>query len=284
VRGCVALVLLLAAACAAPGTGSPRISFADALQQGREPDAAPELDRALDAFARATRSSRQQASAGAPMGERHAAAWASVLSALDGALARADTLSLAKARVVLQAELDADTGTFGDVPPALAERIVGAVRALSGRLSELSARGRHAQPAGFAWPTNPVIVTSAWGDRVHPIHGDHRFHAGVDLAGELGQEVRAADAGTVVFAGWNGAHGKQLELMHDAHLATRYSHLMTLLVRPGQAVRRGEVIALVGDTGASTGPHLHFELRRDGEALDPQAQLPAPALARAWPR
>jgi murein DD-endopeptidase MepM/ murein hydrolase activator NlpD len=126
-----------------------------------------------------------------------------------------------------------------------------------------------------------VVVTSSWGDRQHPIHGDVRFHAGVDLAGELAQPVRAAAAGTVVYSGWNGGHGKHVELQHDAHLSTGYSHLLSLLVSVGQVVKRGQVIALVGETGVATGPHLHFEVRRDGESLDPEATLPRPSAATA---
>ena len=88
----------------------------------------------------------------------------------------------------------------------------------------------------------------------------------------------------VIFSGWNGAHGKQVELQHDAHVSTRYSHLQTILVEAGQTVRQGDIIGLLGETGMVTGPHLHFELRLDGEAVDPEARLPRPPLLRAWAR
>jgi murein DD-endopeptidase MepM/ murein hydrolase activator NlpD len=112
---------------------------------------------------------------------------------------------------------------------------------------------------------------------VHPIAGDTRFHAGIDLEAPLEQPVRAAEVGTVVFSAWNGAHGKQIELQHDAHWATRYSHLDVLLVRPGTVVKKGQVIGLSGQTGLTTGPHVHFEIRRDGDALDPEVFLQLPA-------
>jgi murein DD-endopeptidase MepM/ murein hydrolase activator NlpD len=110
---------------------------------------------------------------------------------------------------------------------------------------------------------------------VHPLHGDYRFHAGVDLEAADTQPVEAAADGVVVWAGWNGAHGKQIELQHDAHLATRYSHLTSMFVEPGERVKRGTVIGLAGHTGAVTGPHLHFELRKDGVAVDPEVLMPS---------
>ncbi len=82
----------------------------------------------------------------------------------------------------------------------------------------------------------------------------------------------------MVFAGWNGGHGKQVELQHDEHWSTRYSHLSTLMVEPGHTVKRGEVIGLAGATGLATGPHLHFEVWRDGETLDPELALPPPPV------
>lgn len=267
-------------ACAAPGTGSPRLSFSQAMTDGQPPPdpAASHLVRSLDEFSRGARAVRARAQPGARVSEAHARAWTAVLSEVEGALLRSPAHDLVRARLVLQAELDADSGTWGDVPPALAERIVTTVRRLSDRLAVMPSRRRRADPATFLWPTQPVVVTSPWGDRLHPLHGSLAFHAGVDLGGELAQEVRAADSGTVLFAGWNGAHGKQLEVQHDAHLATRYSHLMVTLVKVGQHVRKGEVIGLMGETGAVTGPHLHFELRRDGDPLDPQALLRTPVL------
>jgi murein DD-endopeptidase MepM/ murein hydrolase activator NlpD len=184
--------------------------------------------------------------------------------------------ALVSLRLQLEAELEADSARFGDLPRALAERRTETLRALSARIAALTPRPTRADPSRFLWPTSPVAVTSAWGDRLHPIFGEVRFHAGVDLGAELAQEIRAAGPGTVVFAGWNGAHGKQLELQHDAHLTTRYSHLMTLLVGVGKKVQRGEVIGLAGQTGQATGPHLHFELRVDGESVDPESRLPPP--------
>lgn len=136
----------------------------------------------------------------------------------------------------------------------------------------------HIDPRHFVWPVSPMVVTSPFGSRMHPIVGEPRFHAGTDLEVPLAHPVRAAETGRIVFAAWNGAHGKQIEIEHDTHWTTRYSHLGTLLVRSGTQVTKGQIIGLSGQTGLATGPHLHFELRKDGDALDPEEFLkPSPA-------
>ena len=93
---------------------------------------------------------------------------------------------------------------------------------------------------------------------------------------ELGQPVKAAFAGTVVFSGWHGAHGKQVHLVHGGRWATTYSHLSSWEVESGEYVKKGQIIGYAGSTGSSTGPHVHFELLHEGEAVDPEAELPPP--------
>ena len=122
----------------------------------------------------------------------------------------------------------------------------------------------------------------------NPLSGAWRLHRGVDVVAELGQPVKAAYSGTVVFAGWNGAHGKTVHVVHDGRWSTRYSHLSTWDVRAGDTVKKGELIGFAGSTGQSTGPHLHFELLREGEPVDPEGELPAPVgpftpMAGLWP-
>lgn len=191
------------------------------------------------------------------------------------------TQEAVRARLQLEAEFQTDARTFGDVPLAVAERVPRTLRALSRRITALTTRTRQVDPKHFRWPVSPLIVSSPYGSRLHPIAGETRFHAGIDLEAPLSQPVRAAEVGTVVFSAWNGAHGKQIEVQHDAHWATRYSHLEVLLVRPGTLVKRGQVIGLSGQTGQTTGPHVHFELRRDGDALDPEVFLELPATGPA---
>lgn len=115
--------------------------------------------------------------------------------------------------------------------------------------------------------------TSGYGWREHPIYGERRFHAGVDYSGPTGDGFWAAGDGVVVSAGWRGGYGNAVVIDHGDGLATLYAHASTLLVRSGQRVRRGQVIGEIGTTGASTGPHLHFEVRQDGEPQNPNRYL-----------
>jgi len=124
----------------------------------------------------------------------------------------------------------------------------------------------------------PVPITSAFGWRIHPISGLSSFHAGVDLGAETGTPILAADSGKVTIADWLGGYGLSVLLEHsEGQFATRYAHLSQVFVQPGQWVEKGTVIGLVGSTGNSTGPHLHYELlQRTSEglvAVDPSAEL-----------
>lgn len=285
-----ALVLggCLACAVAPP---APTLRLDEALGSGAAPVEAPKVEAttalaaALGEFEAVARRERAVQPRGAPMPAAQVAAWERLLDAVEGLLSQparqTSPFDLARSRLVLESCLDADMGAFGDVPSELADRVPVMLRRLSVRLGALGGAARHTTegPLRLVWPTSPAVVTSAWGDRLHPLHGDVRFHAGVDLAGEPAQEVRAAAAGTVVFSGWNGAHGKQVEVQHGVHLSSRYSHLQALLVAVGRPVKQGDIIGLLGDTGQVTGPHLHFELRSDGESIDPLERLP-PALDR----
>jgi murein DD-endopeptidase MepM/ murein hydrolase activator NlpD len=124
------------------------------------------------------------------------------------------------------------------------------------------------------------VVSSPFGSRTHPMTGDWQWHRGMDIAAPMGEPVRAAYSGTVVFAGWMGNHGKHVQVQHDGRWTTRYSHLSDWLVEAGDVVRKGQVIGFVGSTGLSTGPHLHFELMYGGEQVDPEAELPEPPESR----
>lgn len=116
-------------------------------------------------------------------------------------------------------------------------------------------------------------ITSVYGYRVHPILGYTRFHSGVDFGVDYGSPIRAADSGVVIFAGWYGGYGQAVIIDHGSNLTTLYAHTSELYVSEGQTVQRGQVVAAVGSTGLSTGPHLHFEVRLDGETDDPMKYL-----------
>ena len=148
------------------------------------------------------------------------------------------------------------------------------VEALAAQSAELAARIRDAQQgagsagtgqpsaAGFIWPCDGVVVSGfgmRWG----------RMHEGIDIGCAYGTANRAAAAGTVIYSGWLGGYGNLIVVDHGNGLSTAYAHASALLVGVGQSVSQGETVSLVGSTGNSSGPHLHFEVRVNGQAVDP---------------
>jgi murein DD-endopeptidase MepM/ murein hydrolase activator NlpD len=124
----------------------------------------------------------------------------------------------------------------------------------------------------LAFPSDAPL-SSPFGWRVHPILGYRRFHGGLDFAASYGSPIRAADSGRVIFAGWYGGYGKAVIIDHGRGITTLYGHSSELYVTEGQNVQRGQAIAAVGSTGLSTGPHLHFEVRREGTPVNPADYL-----------
>ena len=122
-------------------------------------------------------------------------------------------------------------------------------------------------------PVRTSSVTSGFGSRWHPILGGFRFHTGLDLAAPQGAAVAATSPGTVVVAGWCGGYGQCVTIDHGGGVLTLYGHLSRIDVAQGQAISQGQSIGLVGSTGRSTGPHLHYEVRINGQAVDPSAYL-----------
>ena len=126
----------------------------------------------------------------------------------------------------------------------------------------------------FQWPVpNYTRVSSHFGYRRHPIRRTQEHHDGVDIAAPSGSDILAAEAGTVIFAGWSGGYGLTVIIDHGNNLHTLYAHNSRNLVSVGDVVTRGEVIARVGSTGVSTGPHLHFEVRVGGVPQNPRNWL-----------
>lgn len=118
-------------------------------------------------------------------------------------------------------------------------------------------------------PLKKGSVTSGFGLRRHPISGDIRKHHGVDFAAVSGSPIIASADGKVGSAGWQGGYGLLVAVEHKGGVQTRYAHLSAVNVTPGQRIKKGDVIGFVGSTGRSTGPHLHYEVRIDGRAVDP---------------
>jgi len=121
---------------------------------------------------------------------------------------------------------------------------------------------------GMAWPVAGHI-TSYFGYRYHPILHFTRFHAGIDFGASWGSPIVAAADGQVAGAGWSGGYGRQVRLWHGAGLVTTYSHMSEIVAAPGSFVRRGQLIGYVGSSGLSTGPHLHYEVLKDGTPVNP---------------
>jgi murein DD-endopeptidase MepM/ murein hydrolase activator NlpD len=120
-----------------------------------------------------------------------------------------------------------------------------------------------------------VDMSSPFGVRMDPFLHRPAMHTGLDMRGDTGEPVHVTASGKVSIAGRDGGYGNMVEVQHGNGLATRYGHLSEIDVKVGQHVRIGEVIGKIGSTGRSTGPHLHYETRVDGEAVDPQKFLRA---------
>src|SRR5690606_34837156 len=126
-----------------------------------------------------------------------------------------------------------------------------------------------------AWPVKTGWMSSLFGYRSDPFTGRKAFHSGVDIAGRRGSSIQAAAAGVVIHAGRESGYGESVVVQHANGYSTRYAHASEVLVEPGQKVEKGEPIALVGSSGRSTGPHLHFEVIQDGKRVNPRKFLQA---------
>ena len=127
--------------------------------------------------------------------------------------------------------------------------------------------GQEIHPEGR--PVSTGYISSGFGQRVDPFTGGGEFHEGIDFAAPEGTRIRAVAAGIVTWAGQRGGYGNMVQIDHGNGYATRYGHAYKVLVHVGETVQRGDVLALVGDTGRSTGPHVHFEVLKNGHEVNP---------------
>ena len=165
---------------------------------------------------------------------------------------------VAKDNAALEAEIDALNEE--------ANRLVEEIKRLQG--DQAYAGGT------FAWPSaSSTRVTSEFGNRIHPILKVNKLHTGLDIGAASGTKVLAANSGTVIKAGWNNSYGNLVMIDHGGGIVTLYAHNSKLLVSTGDVVARGQTIALVGSTGNSTGPHIHFEVRVNGQYQNPRNWL-----------
>jgi murein DD-endopeptidase MepM/ murein hydrolase activator NlpD len=166
---------------------------------------------------------------------------------------------------VLAPTLVSPEDTFGslrDVLGRLGNRLAAAQDDLGRRTELLSA-------TPSIWPAQGA-VSATFGRREDPFgRGGNEWHSGLDITGDRGQPVFATAGGVIEFAGWNGDYGNMVAIDHSFGLVTRYAHLSTMFVRPGDRVERGQTIGQIGTTGRVTGPHLHYELLVNGQLADP---------------
>jgi hypothetical protein len=173
------------------------------------------------------------------------------------------------------AESDAEAPRGGPFIAAGEMHFVEKAATLGRRLDEIATLRRSAEMMPLRAPVRSGRVSSGFGYRDDPFLHRPALHAGLDFAAAAGTEVRATAPGTVVSAGWNGGYGQMVEIRHAGGMSTRYGHLSAILVREGAQISAGTPIGRVGSTGRSTGPHLHYETRRNGEAVNPAIYLAA---------
>jgi murein DD-endopeptidase MepM/ murein hydrolase activator NlpD len=139
---------------------------------------------------------------------------------------------------------------------------------VNGRTDWVDANGAGRQVSAMVWPV-AARITSGFGIRIHPILRFARMHKGIDFGAHYGQPIVAAADGRVTGAGWAGGYGQQVRLAHAGGMGTSYSHMSRIVAAPGSFVRQGQLIGYVGSSGLSTGPHLHYEVYRNGAAVNP---------------
>ena len=130
----------------------------------------------------------------------------------------------------------------------------------------------------YVYPLMGTRISSDFGNRVHPVKQVVRHHHGMDLAAPYGAPIRAIAGGTVIFSDPYAGYGRLVVVQHERGLTSHYGHCETLKAKPGQHIKAGQVIATVGSSGISTGPHLHFEIRLNGEPQNPERYIPGLAL------
>lgn len=164
-----------------------------------------------------------------------------------------------------KSEVDADNAVLAQQVDALNAE----ANALTAKILGLQGDGSYIGGT-MAWPSEASThISSPFGNRLHPILRVYKLHTGIDIAARSGTNILAANAGTVISAGWNNGYGYMVMVDHGGGIVTLYAHSSKLLVSKGTAVARGQAIAKVGSTGMSTGPHLHFEVRVNGAYKNP---------------
>lgn len=181
-------------------------------------------------------------------------------------------------RVIVQKDFDAAGALLASINAEILafesekEDLAADAARIKDEIRRLTVSSTGSNPGVLAWPVGGS-VTSYFGWRTHPITGASRFHAGIDIGAGSGTPIGAAGSGTVILASWYGGYGNAIVIDHGGGLTTLYGHQSSLNVSAGQSVTTGQTIGYVGSTGFSTGPHLHFETRENGNPVNPLAYL-----------
>jgi len=149
------------------------------------------------------------------------------------------------------------------------DKLISQSNALVNQIKNLQKSGAYAG-GSMTWPCpSSKTISSYYGNRLHPILKKYKMHTGIDISAKQGASIVAANKGTVIMAGWQSGYGYTVVVDHGGGITTLYAHCSKILVSVGQNVKAGETIAKVGSTGMSTGPHLHFEVRKNGATTNP---------------
>lgn len=189
----------------------------------------------------------------------------------ENAYRTADEISAALETAGLSVEGDSDEPAVGGplVPYDPTSAFDTKVKELDEALSTLETVKAAAMRLPIANPAPGRAVTSTYGPRRDPLLGTLALHSGMDFRSSVGSPVRATGKGKVIHAGWNGGYGRMIEIDHGDGLTTRFAHMSRISVTVGQTVNAGDLLGRSGNSGRSTGPHLHYEVRKDGEAVNP---------------
>lgn len=189
----------------------------------------------------------------------------------ENAFETADEIATALEAAGLPVDIDTTGDAVGGplLPVEIGLHFEDRVRELDAALEKLEAVKALAQVLPIHNPAPGLPMSSRFGVRTDPFLRKPAMHAGIDFRAAAGTQILSAGSGTVIKAGWNGGYGRMVEIDHGHGLTTRYAHMSQILVEEGDSVRTGDVVGEVGSSGRSTGPHLHYEVRRNGNATDP---------------
>ncbi|MFO0722241.1 MAG: M23 family metallopeptidase [Myxococcota bacterium] len=296
------LLVALTAGCAAP-SAEWRTDEVDALRgepavpvplrknpvvlRVQNPNDLAQLELELLRFGSNRRSLAEHLQGGTDWPPPMQALWIDLLSKLEDAFrpsnASPSRRLLVQARVASEVERDLTERKFGRVPEEVKERLDRLYILIAFQMQRTEPKTFTMVGVGLSWPVAPVVVTSPFGYRHDPMNDRVRFHSGVDLGGTRGDVVSAAAPGRVVHADWLGGYGRAVIVQHTEGYQTLYGHLGNIMVAQGDAIDSGTPVGLMGSSGRSTGPHLHFEVRQNGTAVDPQELLSSALLSSLAP-